>query len=58
MSQFSCTRGQFEEMCVDILARVEPPLQSLLEQASEYSGCGLLHFSCPALLFFYPSLED
>uniref|UniRef100_A0A3P8WB92 Heat shock protein 4b n=1 Tax=Cynoglossus semilaevis TaxID=244447 RepID=A0A3P8WB92_CYNSE len=26
-------RGQFEEMCVDILARVEPPLQSLLEQA-------------------------
>ncbi|XP_014855560.1 PREDICTED: heat shock 70 kDa protein 4-like [Poecilia mexicana] len=26
-------RGQFEEMCVDILARVEPPLHSLLEQA-------------------------
>ncbi|XP_041653654.1 heat shock 70 kDa protein 4b [Cheilinus undulatus] len=25
-------RGQFEEMCADILARVEPPLQSLLEQ--------------------------
>lgn len=25
-------RGHFEEMCVDILARVEPPLQSLLEQ--------------------------
>uniref|UniRef100_A0A3Q3W9V8 Uncharacterized protein n=1 Tax=Mola mola TaxID=94237 RepID=A0A3Q3W9V8_MOLML len=24
-------RGQFEEMCADILARVEPPLQSLLE---------------------------
>ncbi|KAF7668685.1 hypothetical protein LDENG_00294630 [Lucifuga dentata] len=24
-------RGQFEEMCVDILARVEAPLQSLLE---------------------------
>uniref|UniRef100_A0A7N6FM73 Heat shock protein 4b n=1 Tax=Anabas testudineus TaxID=64144 RepID=A0A7N6FM73_ANATE len=24
-------RGQFEEMCTDILARVEPPLQSLLE---------------------------
>lgn len=29
-------RGQFEEMCADILTRVEPPLQSLLEQASEY----------------------
>lgn len=26
-------RGQFEEMCADILARVEPPLQSLLEQS-------------------------
>lgn len=26
-------RTQFEEMCADILARVEPPLQSLLEQA-------------------------
>uniref|UniRef100_A0A3P9KM85 Heat shock protein 4b n=1 Tax=Oryzias latipes TaxID=8090 RepID=A0A3P9KM85_ORYLA len=26
-------RGQFEEMCADILTRVEPPLQSLLEQA-------------------------
>ncbi|XP_038155065.1 heat shock 70 kDa protein 4b [Cyprinodon tularosa] len=26
-------RGHFEEMCADILARVEPPLQSLLEQA-------------------------
>uniref|UniRef100_A0AAX7T8S0 Heat shock protein 4b n=1 Tax=Astatotilapia calliptera TaxID=8154 RepID=A0AAX7T8S0_ASTCA len=26
-------RAQFEEMCADILARVEPPLQSLLEQA-------------------------
>ncbi|XP_039975777.1 heat shock 70 kDa protein 4b [Xiphias gladius] len=26
-------RGQFEEMCTDILARVEPPLQSLLEHA-------------------------
>lgn len=25
-------RGHFEEMCADILARVEPPLQSLLEQ--------------------------
>ncbi|XP_041799597.1 heat shock 70 kDa protein 4b [Chelmon rostratus] len=25
-------RGQFEEMCADILTRVEPPLQSLLEQ--------------------------
>uniref|UniRef100_A0A8C4DSH8 Heat shock protein 4b n=1 Tax=Dicentrarchus labrax TaxID=13489 RepID=A0A8C4DSH8_DICLA len=25
-------RGQFEEMCGDIWARVEPPLQSLLEQ--------------------------
>ncbi|KAI3351223.1 hypothetical protein L3Q82_005782 [Scortum barcoo] len=25
-------RVQFEEMCADILARVEPPLQSLLEQ--------------------------
>uniref|UniRef100_A0AAX7UXZ3 Heat shock protein 4b n=1 Tax=Astatotilapia calliptera TaxID=8154 RepID=A0AAX7UXZ3_ASTCA len=28
-------RAQFEEMCADILARVEPPLQSLLEQASK-----------------------
>ncbi|XP_061642594.1 heat shock 70 kDa protein 4b [Phyllopteryx taeniolatus] len=26
-------RGQFEEMSADLLARVEPPLQSLLEQA-------------------------
>ncbi|XP_006781602.1 heat shock 70 kDa protein 4b [Neolamprologus brichardi] len=26
-------RAQFEEMCADVLARVEPPLQSLLEQA-------------------------
>uniref|UniRef100_A0A665WEG3 Heat shock 70 kDa protein 4-like n=1 Tax=Echeneis naucrates TaxID=173247 RepID=A0A665WEG3_ECHNA len=26
-------RGHFEEMCADILARVEPPLQSLLELA-------------------------
>uniref|UniRef100_A0A3Q0R6W2 Heat shock protein 4b n=1 Tax=Amphilophus citrinellus TaxID=61819 RepID=A0A3Q0R6W2_AMPCI len=26
-------RTQFEEMCVDILTRVEPPLQSLMEQA-------------------------
>lgn len=32
---FSYTRGQFEEMCADILARVEAPLQSLLEHASE-----------------------
>uniref|UniRef100_A0A3Q1HJZ1 Heat shock protein 4b n=1 Tax=Anabas testudineus TaxID=64144 RepID=A0A3Q1HJZ1_ANATE len=29
-------RGQFEEMCTDILARVEPPLQSLLENTSEF----------------------
>uniref|UniRef100_A0AAR2KS60 Heat shock protein 4b n=1 Tax=Pygocentrus nattereri TaxID=42514 RepID=A0AAR2KS60_PYGNA len=27
-------RGQFEEMCVDILARVEPPLRSIMEQAN------------------------
>uniref|UniRef100_A0A8C1I5Y4 Heat shock protein 4b n=1 Tax=Cyprinus carpio TaxID=7962 RepID=A0A8C1I5Y4_CYPCA len=26
-------RAQFEEMCADVLARVEPPLRSLLEQA-------------------------
>nr|XP_043905752.1 heat shock 70 kDa protein 4-like [Solea senegalensis] len=26
-------RGHFEEMCADVLARVEPPLQSLLEYA-------------------------
>ncbi|XP_022607632.1 heat shock 70 kDa protein 4 [Seriola dumerili] len=26
-------RGQFEEMCADIFARVEPPLQTLLEHA-------------------------
>nr|XP_019958780.1 PREDICTED: heat shock 70 kDa protein 4 [Paralichthys olivaceus] len=26
-------RGQFEEMCADIFARVEPPLQNLLEHA-------------------------
>ncbi|XP_043112439.1 heat shock 70 kDa protein 4b [Puntigrus tetrazona] len=26
-------RAQFEEMCADILARVEPPLRSLMEQA-------------------------
>lgn len=30
---YSCDRAQFEEMCADILARVEPPLRSLLEQA-------------------------
>lgn len=35
MSLLFCPRGHFEEMCADILARVEPPLQSLLEQASE-----------------------
>lgn len=28
-------RGKFEEMCVDILTRVEPPFHSLLEQTSE-----------------------
>lgn len=33
---FSSARGQFEEMCGDILARVEPPLQSLLENTSQY----------------------
>lgn len=27
------SRAQFEEMCADILARVEPPLRSLMEQA-------------------------
>ncbi|KAK3526628.1 hypothetical protein QTP70_030838 [Hemibagrus guttatus] len=27
-------RGQFEEMCADILARVETPLRSLMEQAN------------------------
>ncbi|KAM9496571.1 heat shock 70 kDa protein 4b isoform 2-T2 [Clarias gariepinus] len=27
-------RGQFEEMCVDILARVESPLRSVMEQAN------------------------
>ncbi|XP_062846260.1 heat shock 70 kDa protein 4b [Trichomycterus rosablanca] len=27
-------RGQFEEMCADILARVEPPLHSVMEQAN------------------------
>ncbi|XP_072524352.1 heat shock 70 kDa protein 4b [Salminus brasiliensis] len=27
-------RGQFEEMCADILARVEPPLRSIMEQAN------------------------
>lgn len=32
----SYIRGLFEEMCADILARVEPPLQSLLENTSEY----------------------
>ncbi|XP_059371411.1 heat shock 70 kDa protein 4-like [Carassius carassius] len=26
-------RAQFEEMCADVLARVEPPLRSLMEQA-------------------------
>lgn len=31
---FFCTRVHFEEMCVDILARVEPPLHNLLENAS------------------------
>lgn len=28
-------RGQFEDMCADLLARVEPPLQSLLENTSK-----------------------
>ncbi|XP_060771201.1 heat shock 70 kDa protein 4b [Neoarius graeffei] len=27
-------RGQFEEMCADILARAEPPLRSIMEQAN------------------------
>ncbi|KAI4897313.1 hypothetical protein NFI96_034022 [Prochilodus magdalenae] len=27
-------RGQFEEMCADILERVEPPLRSVMEQAN------------------------
>uniref|UniRef100_A0A673MZH9 Heat shock 70 kDa protein 4-like n=1 Tax=Sinocyclocheilus rhinocerous TaxID=307959 RepID=A0A673MZH9_9TELE len=27
------SRAQFEEMCADVLARVEPPLRSLMEQA-------------------------
>lgn len=29
-------RGQFEDMCADILSRVEAPLRSILEQASKY----------------------
>jgi hypothetical protein len=29
-------RGKFLEMCDDLLARVEPPLRSVLEQASKY----------------------
>ncbi|XP_066524230.1 heat shock 70 kDa protein 4b [Hoplias malabaricus] len=27
-------RGQFEEMCADLFAKVEPPLQSIMEQAN------------------------
>ena len=30
-------RGQFEEMCAGLLAKVEGPLRSVMEQASEYS---------------------
>lgn len=33
---FSFKRGQFEEMCADLFLKVEPPLQSLLEQTSVY----------------------
>lgn len=33
---FPAQRGQFEEMAADVFARVEAPLQSLLEQTSEY----------------------
>lgn len=29
-------RGKFLEMCDDLLARVEPPLRSVLEQSSKY----------------------
>lgn len=35
-SKFSGIRGQFEDMCADLLARVEPPLQSLLENTSKW----------------------
>lgn len=30
------SRVQFEEMCADVLGRVEAPLHNLMEQASEY----------------------
>lgn len=34
---WSCVpRGQFEEMCSGLLAKVEGPLRSVMEQASEY----------------------
>lgn len=32
-------RGQFEEMCAELLAKVEGPLRSVMEQASEYILC-------------------
>uniref|UniRef100_A0A671WZY8 Heat shock protein 4b n=1 Tax=Sparus aurata TaxID=8175 RepID=A0A671WZY8_SPAAU len=34
-------RGRFEEMCTDVLNRVEAPLQSLLEQTSEFTAPSL-----------------
>lgn len=41
--KFSAIRGQFEDMCADLLPRVEPPLQSLLENTSKCtSGFSLL----------------
>lgn len=30
-----CSRGHFEEMCAGLLAKVEAPLRSVMEQASE-----------------------
>lgn len=41
----SSNRGKFLEMCEGLLARVEPPLRSVLEQASKW-GCGVGGSAC------------
>lgn len=38
----SSNRSKFLEMCEGLLARVEPPLRSVLDQASKWGGVGVL----------------
>jgi len=55
---FCYTRGQFEVMCADILTRLEAPLQSLLEQASEYNVPLSYPISFRTLMCACPGLYD